>query len=61
MNNEDTERKRQNVKNAIDYFDEIINSEKPSKDVLNNVLKEIRIYHDKTIKFDLKVEIDRLI
>ena len=61
MNNEDTERKRQNVKNAIDYFDEIINSEIPSKDVLNNVLKEIRIYHDKTIKFDLKVEIDRLI
>lgn len=61
LNSENVEIKKQKVKNAIDYFDEIINSDVPSKDVLNNVLKEIKIYHDKTIKFELKVEIDKLI
>lgn len=61
LNNEDLERKRQKLKKAIDYFDEIIKAEIPSKDLLNNVLKEIKIYHDKTIKFELKMEIDKLI
>ena len=61
LNNENVEIKNQKVKNAIDYFDEIINSDVPSKDVLNNLLKEIKIYQDKTIKFELKVEIDKLI
>lgn len=61
LSNEDLERKRQKLKKAIDYFDEIIKAEIPSKDLLNNVLKEIKIYHDKTIKFELKMEIDKLI
>lgn len=61
INSEDVEKKKEKVKNAIDYFDEIINAEKPSKDLLNNVLKEIKIYHDKTIKFELKMEIEKLI
>ena len=61
INSENIERKRDKVKKAIDYFDEIIEAEIPSKDLLNNVLKEIKIYHDKTIKFELKMEIDKLI
>ena len=61
INSEDAERKKQKVKNAIDYFDEIINAERPSKELLNNVLEEIKIYHDKTVKFELKMEIDKLI
>ena len=61
INIEDAERKKQNVKNAIDYFDEIINAERPSKELLNNVLEEIKIYNDKTVKFELKMKIDKLI
>ena len=61
MNKENVERKREKAKNAMDYFDEIISAEKPSKDLLNNVLKEIKIYHDKTIEFELKLEIGKLI
>ena len=61
INSEDAERKKQKVKNAIDYFDEIINAERPSKELLNNVIEEIKIYHDKTVKFELKMEIDKLI
>ena len=61
INNDDLERKREKVKTAIDYFDEIINAEIPSKELLNNVLKEIKIYHDKSIKFELKMDIDKII
>lgn len=61
LNDENIERKKQKVKKAIDYFDEIINADIPSKELLNNVLKEIKIYHDKTVQFELKVGIDKLI
>jgi len=61
LNDENIEKKRQKVRKAIDYFDEIIEAKVPSKDLLNNVLQEIKIYHDKTVKFILKIEIDKLI
>lgn len=49
------------LKTAIEYFDDIIESEMPSRYVLENIIDTIWIYSDKTVKFDLKVEIDELI
>lgn len=48
------------LKTAMEYFDEIIASEMPSRYVLENVIDRIWIYSDKTIKFDLKVNIENL-
>lgn len=49
------------LKTAIEYFDQIILSEIPSRYVLENIIDKIWIYSDKTIKFDLKVDIDKLL
>ena len=53
--------KVQKLKTAVEYFDDIINSDEPSRYVLENLIDKIWIYHDKSIKFDLKSEIERLI
>lgn len=49
------------LKTAIEYFDEIILGEIPSRYVLENIIDKIWIYSDKTVKFDLKVDIEKLI
>lgn len=49
------------LKTAIECFDEIIASEIPNKFVLEKIIDRIWIYSDKTIKFDLKVNIEKLI
>lgn len=49
------------LRTAIKYFDEIIASEIPNKYVLENIINQIWIYSNKTIKFDLKVDIEKLI
>lgn len=49
------------LKTAMEYFDEIISAEIPSRYVLENVLKTIWIYSDKTVKFELKIDIEKLI
>ena len=49
------------LKTAMEYFEEIISSEIPSRYVLENIIDMIWIYSDKTVKFDLKVDIERLI
>ena len=49
------------LKTTMEYFDEIILSEVPSRYVLENVIDTIWIYSDKTVKFDLKVDIEKLI
>lgn len=46
------------LKTAIEYFDDIIESEVPNRYVLENIIDTIWIYSDKTVKFDLKVDID---
>ena len=50
-----------NIKTAIEYFDEIIESDMPSKQVLSKVLDKILIYKDKSLEFKLKISIDKLI
>lgn len=49
------------LKTAIEYFDEIIASEIPNRYVLENIINTIWIYSDKTVKFDLKADIGKLI
>lgn len=49
------------LKTAIEYFDEIIVNEMPSRYVLENIIDTIWIYSDKTVRFDLKVDIEKLI
>ena len=53
--------KTKNLKKAIDYFDEIIQSSQPSKQILNEVLEEIIIYPNKNLEFKLKMSIEKLI
>ena len=45
----------------MEYFDEIILSKIPNRYVLENIIDTIFIYSDKTIRFDLKVDIKKLI
>lgn len=49
------------LKTAMEYFDEIISAEEPSRYILENIIDTIWIYSDKTVKFDLKVDIEKLI
>ena len=46
---------------AIDYFDNIINCEEPSKIMLENLIETVWIYHDKSVRFDLKPDIKSLV
>lgn len=49
------------IKTAIEYFDDIIKSEVPSKQVLAQVLDKIVLTKNKNIEFKLKMNIDELI
>ena len=49
------------LKTAMEYLEEIISSEIPSRYALENIIDTIWIYSDKTVKFDLKVDIEKLI
>ena len=49
------------LKTAMEYFDELISAEVPSRYVLENIIDTIWIYSDKTVKFDLKVDTKKLI
>lgn len=49
------------IHDAIYYFDEIIKSDEPNRSVLENLIETIWVYHDKTVKFDLRPDIKSLI
>ena len=48
------------LKTAVEYFDEIINSEEPNRMILQMLINKIYIYRDKTISFKLKSNIEKL-
>lgn len=50
-----------NLKKAIDYFDDIIKSDKPSKQVLTQVLEKVIITKNKNVEFKLKININNMI
>lgn len=61
MNKNSSKLKEEKIKQAIDYFNQIIESENIDKTVLDMLIDKIYIYHDKSVKFKLKIDIDKLI
>ena len=64
LQNEEQEISKEKVtklKTAMEYFEEVISAEAPSRYILENIIDTIWIYSDKTVKFDLKVNIEKLI
>ena len=55
------EDKIQKLKTALEYFDEIINASKPNRIILKMIIDKIYIHRDKTIRFKLKADIEKLI
>ena len=49
------------LKTAIQYFEEIINADTPNRYILECLIDKIWIYHDKSVRFDLKPNIAKLI
>ena len=59
---EDSEKEKvKELKTAIEYFDEIILSDEPNRYILECLIDKIWIYHDKSIKFELKPDIAELL
>lgn len=54
------EEKIQELKTALEYFDEIINAKEPNRIILQMIIDKIYIHRDKTIRFKLKIDIDKL-
>ena len=53
--------RKEKVETAIEVFDQIIDSNEPSKFLLNSIIDKIIIYSDRTIEFRLKGIIEKLI
>ena len=49
------------MKQTIDYFNQMIEAQVPNKAILNMLIDKIYIYHDKTVKFELKIDINKII
>ncbi len=61
LQNEDLEIKQEKLKQTIDYFNQIIESDEPDKAILSMLIDKIYIYHDKSVKFELKIDINKLV
>ena len=57
LQKEDLETKLEKLKQTIDYFNQIIENNEPDKAILNMLINKIYIYHDKSVKFELKIDI----
>jgi len=55
-----SEDKIKQLKTSLEYFDEIINAEEPSRTMLQMIIDKICICRDKTIIFKLKSDIDKM-
>ncbi len=61
LQSEDLEIKQEKLKQTIDYFNQIIEDDVPDKVILNMLIDKIYIYHNKSVKFELKVGIEKLL
>ena len=59
LQNKDLEIKQEKLKQTIDYFNQIIENNEPDKTILNLLIDKIYIYHDKSVKFELKINTGR--
>lgn len=55
------EEKLKKLKTSLEYFDEIINAKEPSRIILQMIIDKIYIHRDKTIRFKLKTNIDKIL
>ena len=55
------EQKADQLKTAVEYFDEIINAEVPNRMILQSIIDRIYIDRDKTIRFCLKPDTQKLV
>ena len=55
------EEKIQELKTALEYFDEIIKAKEPNRIILQMIIDKIYIHRDKTIRFKLKTNIEKLL
>ena len=61
LENETYSDKVKNIKSAIEYFDDIIQADKPSKQLLAQVLDKVIITKNKNLEFKLKINIEDII
>ena len=59
LGQEDLKVKEEKLKKSIDYFNQVIDSRVPDKAILNMLIDKIYIYHDKSAKFELKINIEK--
>ena len=59
LENEELEIKQEKLKQAIDYFNQIIEKDESDKAILSMLIDKILIYHDKSVKFELKIDIKK--
>ena len=55
------EEKIHKLKNAIEYFEDIINAKEPSRIILQTLIENIYVSRDKSIRFNLKTNIEKMI
>ncbi len=60
LENEELEIKQEKLKQTIDYFNQIIEKDEPDKAILNMLIDRIYIYHDKSVRFELKVNSEKI-
>ena len=61
LENENLKTKQEKLKQTIDYFNQIIEKEEADKAILNMLIDKIYIYHDKTVKFELKIDVGKIL
>ena len=59
LENENLSVKQEKIKQTIDYFNQIIEKDEPDKAILNMLIDKIYIYHDKSVRFELKIDIEK--
>ena len=59
LENENLKTKQEKLKQTIDYFNQIIEKDEPDKAILNMLIDKIYIYHDKSVRFELKIDIEK--
>lgn len=55
------EEKIHKIKTSIEYFDDIINAKEPSRIILQTLIDNIYVSRDKSIRFNLKTNIEKMI
>lgn len=55
------EEKIHKLKTSIEYFDDIINAKEPSRIILQTLIDNIYVSRDKTIRFNLKTNMEKMI